>query len=126
MEELLARDCNLQGVIADDFEKLSKLKKFDLYGNKNMQGLPRSMKGLSQLEDMDISHCEQLVTIPELPSSSKCLHASDCYEVSEPDDKLLAEHMANQGLIMKRSVVMRKLKKRKIRGWASLILIMLV
>ncbi|XP_020528644.1 TMV resistance protein N [Amborella trichopoda] len=81
LKELFANACNLQGVIADDFEKLPKLKKLNLSRNKNIQGLPRSMRGLSQLEEMRISFCEQLVTIPELPNSLKCLYANLCYEV---------------------------------------------
>ncbi|KAL4194322.1 hypothetical protein AMTRI_Chr05g58800 [Amborella trichopoda] len=81
LEELSAWACYLQGVIADDFEKLSKLKKLDLYRNNSIQGLPRSIRGLSQLEEMRISVCAQLITIAELPSSLKCLNASDCYEL---------------------------------------------
>ncbi|ERM96709.1 TMV resistance protein N [Amborella trichopoda] len=77
LEKLNAEDCNLQGMIPDDFEKLSSLRILNLTRNK-VQGLPSSMRCLSHLEELYINGCEQLVAIPELPTSLKHLDASGC------------------------------------------------
>ncbi|ERN07530.1 hypothetical protein AMTR_s00154p00043180 [Amborella trichopoda] len=49
LEELDATYCNLEGLNPDDFEKLSSLKKLSLF-EIDFQGLPISLRGLSQLE----------------------------------------------------------------------------
>ncbi|KAL4194060.1 hypothetical protein AMTRI_Chr05g66820 [Amborella trichopoda] len=77
LEELEAEFCNLEGMIPDGFEKLSSLKTLSL-GNNNFQGLPSSMRGLSQLETLSVKYCKQLVAIPELPTSLKVLDAPGC------------------------------------------------
>ncbi|ERN07879.1 hypothetical protein AMTR_s00012p00222080 [Amborella trichopoda] len=74
---LNASNCNLKGMISDDFEELSSLKTLDL-SKTNFQGLLRSIRGLSQLESPTIKNCKQLVAIPELPNSPKHLDASGC------------------------------------------------
>ncbi|XP_020528886.1 TMV resistance protein N-like isoform X1 [Amborella trichopoda] len=71
LEELDARPCNLQGMIPDDFEKLSSLRNLNVSENV-------LMRDHSQLENMDISGCKLLVTIPELPTSLVHLDAFGC------------------------------------------------
>ncbi|ERN07881.1 hypothetical protein AMTR_s00012p00222300 [Amborella trichopoda] len=64
-------------MISDDFEELSSLKTLDL-SKTNLRSLPRSIRGLSQLESLTINYCKHLVVIPELPNSMKLLDASGC------------------------------------------------
>ncbi|XP_011620602.2 TMV resistance protein N isoform X2 [Amborella trichopoda] len=77
LEELDASDCNLEGLKPDDFEKLSSLKVLNLL-EIDFQGLPISLRGLSQLEILCVPSCKQLVAIPELPTGLKALDASGC------------------------------------------------
>ncbi|ERN02715.1 hypothetical protein AMTR_s00085p00136920 [Amborella trichopoda] len=77
MEELNANHCNLEGSIPDEFEKLYSLTTLRLRNNKFHQ-LPSSMRGLSQLKTLFLSHCTQLRSIPELPTSLAILDAVNC------------------------------------------------
>ncbi|KAL4184542.1 hypothetical protein AMTRI_Chr10g1580 [Amborella trichopoda] len=105
LEELDATYCNLEGLNPDDFEKLSSLKKLSLF-EIDFQGLPISLRGLSQLEmlilptslkALDASGCESLQTILKLSHLSKFvpkilnlsrlsklerLHVSNCEKLS--------------------------------------------
>ncbi|ESR55455.1 hypothetical protein CICLE_v10024552mg, partial [Citrus x clementina] len=53
------------------------VKGLETLGN-NFEGLPASIKQLSRLEFLDLSNCNSLQSLPELPLRLKRLNASDC------------------------------------------------
>ena len=70
---------------------LSSLKILDLRGNL-IDSLPKSIKKLSQLIELQIRNCENLQSLPELPLSLGFLDASGCKSlemVSNPKNKLV-------------------------------------
>ncbi|XP_052291970.1 disease resistance-like protein DSC1 [Citrus sinensis] len=69
-------DCALT-TIPQDIGCLSSLKYFFLRGNK-FEDLPASIKQLSQLIILDLSRCNMLQSLPELPPRLKWLDATDC------------------------------------------------
>ncbi|KAK9200671.1 hypothetical protein WN944_015869 [Citrus x changshan-huyou] len=69
-------DCALT-TIPQDIGCLSSLKYFFLRGNK-FEDLPASIKQLSQLIILDLSRCNMLQSLPDLPLRLKWLDATDC------------------------------------------------
>nr|AHG29000.1 NBS-LRR protein [Cicer arietinum] len=55
----------------------TKLEKL-LLAHSYIKKLPQSIKHLSRLQHLDVHHCRELQSIPELPSSLKTLDASGC------------------------------------------------
>ncbi|KAJ1401043.1 Leucine-rich repeat [Sesbania bispinosa] len=55
----------------------SKLEKLHL-GYTNIDNLPESIKHLTKLRYLDLQHCKELQTLPELPSSLEILNAGGC------------------------------------------------
>ena len=63
--------------ILEDFCCLSSLQWLDLSGN-NFESLPSSIKQLSQLRKLDLSNCNMLLSLPELPLFLEDLEARNC------------------------------------------------
>eukprot|EP00268_Persea_americana_P019729 TRINITY_DN2014_c0_g1_i6.p1 TRINITY_DN2014_c0_g1~~TRINITY_DN2014_c0_g1_i6.p1 ORF type:complete len:1252 (-),score=251.60 TRINITY_DN2014_c0_g1_i6:275-4030(-) len=77
LEELNARAWKISGKIPDDFEKLSALENLNLCHN-DFYSLPCSLRGLSILKKLHLSHCKYLRVLPPLPSSLVELNAANC------------------------------------------------
>jgi Leucine-rich repeat (LRR) protein len=60
-----------------DFKGLSSLEVLDLLGN-NFSSMPSGIDSLPKLRYLRVQECKYLVSIPDLPSSLKCLGASHC------------------------------------------------
>ncbi|CAK9134305.1 unnamed protein product [Ilex paraguariensis] len=75
--EFDARAWKISGNIADDFEKLSSLEILNLSHNYFCR-LPSSLRGLSVLKKIFLSHCKQLKFIPPLPPSLVEVDAANC------------------------------------------------
>ncbi|XP_024030731.1 disease resistance-like protein DSC1 [Morus notabilis] len=76
LEELLLCDCNISE-IPHWIGSLSSLTRLAL--NENMfASIPLSIKQLRKLVRLDISYCRNLLSLPELPSSIRELHADGC------------------------------------------------
>ncbi|KAJ9554645.1 hypothetical protein OSB04_018690 [Centaurea solstitialis] len=80
LKRLNLRSCNLvDGDISPEFFKeLSNLEALDLRGN-NFSQLHSSLSQLPCLKYLDLSRCENLVELPDLPSSIAILIAERCY-----------------------------------------------
>ncbi|KAK1548842.1 hypothetical protein Q3G72_009263 [Acer saccharum] len=76
--ELDARAWRIGGKIPDDFEKLSSLEILNL-GKNNFHSLPSSLRGLSLLKKLLLSHCEELKSLPPLPSSLQEVNIANCF-----------------------------------------------
>ncbi|KAJ9187572.1 hypothetical protein P3X46_003013 [Hevea brasiliensis] len=83
--ELDAHAWGISGKIPDDFEKLSMLETLDL-GYNNFYSLPSSLKSLSLLRILCLRHCEELVSLPPLPSSLEELDVSNCIALESVSD----------------------------------------
>ncbi|KAK0574762.1 hypothetical protein LWI29_028687 [Acer saccharum] len=66
LKELDAHAWKLSGMISDEFEKLSSLEVLNLSRN-NFCSLPSSLRGLSLLKDLALSHCRELKSLPPFP-----------------------------------------------------------
>ncbi|KAL6317022.1 hypothetical protein AAG906_026772 [Vitis piasezkii] len=72
------RDCNLsEGALPSDLSSLSSLYCLDLREN-NFKTIPASLRRLSQLAELLLSHCKSLQSVPELPSSIQYVDANHC------------------------------------------------
>ncbi|XP_070001806.1 TMV resistance protein N-like isoform X2 [Nicotiana sylvestris] len=70
--------CNLiDGGLPEDIGSLSSLKYLNLNGN-NFEHLPRSIAQLGALRSLDLSYCERLTQLPEIPPELNELHV-DCH-----------------------------------------------
>ncbi|KAK1553157.1 hypothetical protein Q3G72_029781 [Acer saccharum] len=78
LEELDARAWRIGGKIPDDFEKLSSLEILNL-GKNNFHSLPSSLSGLSLLKKLLLPHCEELKSLPPLPSSLQEVNIANCF-----------------------------------------------
>ncbi|KAK4841479.1 hypothetical protein QYF36_005123 [Acer negundo] len=78
LEELDARAWRIGGKIPDDFEKLSSLEILKL-GKNNFHSLPSSLRGLSLLKKLLLPHCEELKSLPPLPSSLQEVNIANCF-----------------------------------------------
>ncbi|KAL5761915.1 hypothetical protein ACOSP7_018179 [Xanthoceras sorbifolium] len=78
LEELDARAWRIGGKIPDDFEKLSSLEILNL-GQNNFHSLPSSLRGLSLLKKLLLPHCEELKSLPPLPSSLEEVNIANCF-----------------------------------------------
>ncbi|MED6154890.1 hypothetical protein PIB30_000392 [Stylosanthes scabra] len=77
LKVLDARNWRISGEIPNAFEKLSSLEKLDLSQN-NFHSLPCSLKGLSILKRLYLRNCNELKSLPSLPSSLIELNAENC------------------------------------------------
>lgn len=73
LRELSLNYCNLmeQGIPNHIFD-LSSLEALELKGN-HFNSIPTDISKLSRLRSLNLSHCEKLLQIPELPSSLRHL-----------------------------------------------------
>ncbi|KAK0573120.1 hypothetical protein LWI29_003274 [Acer saccharum] len=78
LEELDARAWRIGGKIPDDFDKLSSLEILNL-GKNNFHSLPSSLRGLSLLKKLLLPHCEELKSLPPLPSSLQEVNIANCF-----------------------------------------------
>ncbi|KAK0574072.1 hypothetical protein LWI29_017828 [Acer saccharum] len=78
LEELDAHAWRIGGKIPDDFEKLSSLEILNL-GKNNFHSLPSSLRGLSLLKKLLLPHCEELKSLPPLPSSLQEVNIANCF-----------------------------------------------
>uniref|UniRef100_A0A2P2MP95 TIR domain-containing protein n=1 Tax=Rhizophora mucronata TaxID=61149 RepID=A0A2P2MP95_RHIMU len=85
LEELDARAWRISGRIPDDFEKLSKLDFLNL-GYNNFCSLPSSLKSLSLLKKLYLPDCEELKSLPSLPSSLEELNVENCIQLESISD----------------------------------------
>ncbi|KAJ4719283.1 Disease resistance protein [Melia azedarach] len=85
LQELDARAWKICGKIPDDFEKLSSLKILNL-GNNNFCSLPSSMRGLSLLEKLLLPYCQELESLPPLPSSLEEVNVANCFALESIHD----------------------------------------
>ncbi|CAK7338945.1 unnamed protein product [Dovyalis caffra] len=85
LQELDARAWRISGKIPDDFEKLSSLEFLHL-GYNNFSSLPSSLCGLSLLKKLYLPHCEQLESLPSLPSSLEEVDVSNCFALETISD----------------------------------------
>ncbi|KAK9276464.1 hypothetical protein L1049_005997 [Liquidambar formosana] len=85
LTELDARAWGISGKIPDDFEKLSLLETLDL-GYNNISSLPSSLRGLSILQVLLLSHCKELKSLPPLPSSLLKLNVTNCTALENISD----------------------------------------
>ncbi|TXG56402.1 hypothetical protein EZV62_017715 [Acer yangbiense] len=85
LEELDARAWRIGGKIPDDFEKLSSLEILNL-GKNNFHSLPSSLRGLSLLKKLLLPHCEELKSLPPLPSSLQEVDIANCFALESIND----------------------------------------
>ncbi|XP_041010865.1 disease resistance protein RPV1-like [Juglans microcarpa x Juglans regia] len=85
LEELDARAWNLCGKIPDDFERLSSLEILNLSHN-NFVSLPSSLRGLPFLKTLFLHYCEQLKSLPPLPSSLVEVNVANCTALERVSD----------------------------------------
>ncbi|CAK7338946.1 unnamed protein product [Dovyalis caffra] len=85
LQELDAHAWRISGKILDDFEKLSSLEFLHL-GYNNFSSLPSSLRGLSLLKKLYLPHCEQLESLPPLPSSLEEVDVSNCFALETISD----------------------------------------
>ncbi|KAH9709247.1 ADP-ribosyl cyclase/cyclic ADP-ribose hydrolase [Citrus sinensis] len=78
LEELDAQGWRIGGKIPDDFEKLSSLEILNL-GNNNFCNLPSSLRGLSHLKNLLLPYCQELKSLPPLPSSLEEVNVANCF-----------------------------------------------
>ncbi|KVF33709.1 Leucine-rich repeat-containing protein, partial [Cynara cardunculus var. scolymus] len=83
LKHLHVSNCNISEVSSDIFEALSCLEELDLHGN-SFSSLPASLSQLNQLEYLDISDCEKLEVLPEIPPkhmvAPRCTMCGDDYQ----------------------------------------------
>uniref|UniRef100_A0A1J3CUJ9 Disease resistance protein RRS1 n=1 Tax=Noccaea caerulescens TaxID=107243 RepID=A0A1J3CUJ9_NOCCA len=63
--------------IPQEMSYFPSLKALDLSGN-GFSNLPQSMKQLCKLESLTLSHCKNLISLPELPQNLDLLNAHGC------------------------------------------------
>ncbi|XAR73333.1 hypothetical protein NMG60_11007267 [Bertholletia excelsa] len=97
LEEFNARAWRIAGKISDDFEKLSSLEILNLSHN-DFHSLPCSLRGLSILRKLFLSHCRNLRTIPPLPSTLQELDASNCISLENIHDVSNLESLQDMNL----------------------------
>ncbi|KAK1548846.1 hypothetical protein Q3G72_021461 [Acer saccharum] len=85
LKELDAHAWKLSGMISDEFEKLSSLEVLNLSRN-NFCSLPSSLRGLSLLKDLALSHCRELKSLPPIPSSLLKLDVANCSALESISD----------------------------------------
>ncbi|TXG56401.1 hypothetical protein EZV62_017714 [Acer yangbiense] len=85
LKELDAHAWKLSGMISDEFEKLSSLAVLNLSRN-NFCSLPSSLRGLSLLKDLALSHCRELKSLPPFPSSLLKLDVANCSALESISD----------------------------------------
>nr|POE57253.1 disease resistance protein tao1 [Quercus suber] len=85
LKELNARAWKLCGKIPDDFKKLSSLEILNL-GHSNFFSLPSSLMDLSKLKKLLLPNCEELKSLPPLPSSLVEVNVADCPALERVSD----------------------------------------
>ncbi|KAF3973233.1 hypothetical protein CMV_003341 [Castanea mollissima] len=85
LKELNARAWKLCGKIPDDFKKLSSLEILNL-GHNNFFSLPSSLMDLSKLKKLLLPNCEELKSLPLLPSSLVEVNVADCPALERVSD----------------------------------------
>ncbi|OMO57250.1 hypothetical protein CCACVL1_25878 [Corchorus capsularis] len=85
LEDFDAHGWSICGEISDDFEKLSALEFLDL-GKNDFSKLPSSLRGLSLLKKLFLPKCEELKSVPPLPSSLEELNLADCISLEKISD----------------------------------------
>ncbi|KAM1608933.1 hypothetical protein EV1_020836 [Malus domestica] len=83
--DLDAYACNIAGKIFDDFERLSSLETLNLSRN-SFCSLPASLRGLSVLKKLLLSHCKKLKSLPPLPSSLDKVNIANCTSLESISD----------------------------------------
>ncbi|KAJ9675503.1 hypothetical protein PVL29_024431 [Vitis rotundifolia] len=78
LEHLNLSNCNLiEGGIPSEIYNLSSLQFLSL-GENHFSSIPAGINKLSQLRVLNLSHCQWLLQIPELPSSLRLLDVHGC------------------------------------------------
>ncbi|XP_031280656.1 disease resistance-like protein DSC1 [Pistacia vera] len=76
LEQLNLEDCCIE-VLPENLGELHSLTFLYLSGN-NFESLPESIKDLSKLYELDLSNCQRLKSIPQLPDKSLRIDAKAC------------------------------------------------
>ncbi|XP_059446014.1 disease resistance protein RPV1-like [Corylus avellana] len=97
LEELNARAWKLCGKIPDDFEKLSSLEILNL-GHNNFFSLPSSLSGLSVLKKLVLPYCQELKSLPPLPSSLLEVNVANCTALERVSDLSSLESLCELNL----------------------------
>ncbi|KAJ9675668.1 hypothetical protein PVL29_024538 [Vitis rotundifolia] len=99
LEELYLNNCNLMGEIPSEVCQLSSLKELDLSWN-HFSSIPASISQLSKLKALGLSHCRNLLQIPELPSTLQFLDAHNShFTLSSPSSFLPSSFSEFQDLV---------------------------
>ncbi|CAA7027825.1 unnamed protein product [Microthlaspi erraticum] len=85
LEELDARSCRIWDKLPDDFEKLSSMRILNL-GNNYFHSLPSSLEGLSNLRELSLYDCRELVCVPLLPWKLEKLNLANCFALESISD----------------------------------------
>ncbi|XP_031273325.1 disease resistance-like protein DSC1 [Pistacia vera] len=76
LEQLNLEDCCIE-VLPENLSELRSLTFLYLGGN-NFESLPESIKDLSKLYELDLSNCQRLKSLPQLPDRSLRIEAKGC------------------------------------------------
>ncbi|KAK3231704.1 hypothetical protein Dsin_003585 [Dipteronia sinensis] len=83
LKTLNLSECNLlEGTLPKDLDSLCSLEQLNLSKNKFIS-LPESIKQLSELKILCLEHCEQLRSLPELPSNIVFVVAEGCHSLED-------------------------------------------
>ncbi|KAM1498187.1 hypothetical protein PS1_021418 [Malus domestica] len=83
--DLVAHACNISGKIVDDLERFVSLETLNLSRN-SFCSLPASLRGLSVLKKLLLSHCKKLKSLPPLPSSLDEVNIANCTSLESISD----------------------------------------
>ncbi|XP_038705142.1 disease resistance protein RPV1-like isoform X2 [Tripterygium wilfordii] len=97
LEELDAHAFGISGRIPDEFEKLSSLEILNL-GNNDFCSLPCSLRGLSLLKKLYLPYCENLKSLPPIPSSLLELNLANCFALESVSDLSNLENLHDLNL----------------------------
>ncbi|OVA19723.1 Leucine-rich repeat [Macleaya cordata] len=115
LNNLDARYCKLSGMIPDDFEKLSSLEDLKLDYN-NFCSLPSSLRGLSLLKSLTLSHCRQLTSLPPLPSRLTLIDITNCTALESISDLSNLESLQELRLTNCKNVALKKFNNLSVPG----------
>uniref|UniRef100_A0A1J3J249 Protein SUPPRESSOR OF npr1-1, CONSTITUTIVE 1 n=1 Tax=Noccaea caerulescens TaxID=107243 RepID=A0A1J3J249_NOCCA len=85
LDELDARTWGISGKIPDVFEKLTSMRLLNL-GNNYFHSLPASLKGLTNLKELSLYDCQELMSLPPLPLKLEKLNLANCFSLESISD----------------------------------------
>ncbi|CAH8354216.1 unnamed protein product [Eruca vesicaria subsp. sativa] len=85
----------LDGTAIEEIPKITSLQRLCLSGNEKIIFLPGYISLLSELKWLDLKHCKNLLSIPELPPNLQCLDAHGCESLKTVANPL-ATHLPSE------------------------------